>query len=230
MRIVVIPARGGSQRIPFKNIKVFLGEPVISYPIRMAIRSEIFDHVFVSTDNEEIAAIAEDYGAEVPFIRSAELADDNVGTKETIIDVIDRLKNMAPLDLVCCLYPVTPLLSSSHLREGLALVSEPDTTFSFAATRYSHPIERSFVLDSKRGAELTFPGASSAITNDFEPKFHDAGQFYWGSVKNWKEKSPLLGPKSKFIELRPWEGIDVDTIDDWKTLELLALGLRFKNS
>ncbi|AVV85942.1 CMP-N-acetylneuraminic acid synthetase [Shewanella putrefaciens] len=184
MRVAIIPARGGSKRIAHKNIRNFNGKPMISYPITAAIRSGCFDKVIVSTDSMEIATIAKSFGAEIPFMRPTELADDFVGTTPVVRHALNELVSLGHMvDICCCIYATTPLLQYSFLREaGELLESTPNLDYVFSACRFSFPIQRALLLDANGGV-LPFDNKSiSQRSQDLVETYHDAGQFYWGEL------------------------------------------------
>ncbi|GHG69417.1 pseudaminic acid cytidylyltransferase [Alishewanella longhuensis] len=223
MNIVIIPARGGSKRIPRKNIKDFCGKPMLAYPIQAALQSGIIDKVVVSTDDQEIAAIAQQYGAEVPFLREPELADDYTGTTAVIRDAILRLQQLGwSLDSCACLYATTPLLNANLIR---ALQQELITTnadYVFTAARFSFPIQRALVL-TETGGIIPFDSTSiGKRSQDLQPTFHDAGQLYWAKAATWLDLSKsVFGTHSRLFELPSHLVQDIDTPDDWRRAEYL---------
>jgi pseudaminic acid cytidylyltransferase len=206
MRIAVIPARGGSKRIPRKNIKQFHGKPMIAWSIEAAKLSALFDHIIVSTDDAEIAKIAIDLGAEVPFIRSAELSNDFAGTTEVIAHatqwVIDQ---KLPLDSVCCIYATAPFIDLGDIKRGCKELSSGDWDYVFTVTDFEAPIFRALKIT-----------------------YHDAGQFYWGRPAAWIESRPIFSNKSKPIVVPKWRAQDIDTNDDWLRAELIYNHLKSK--
>jgi len=220
--IAIIPARGGSKRIPRKNIKIFLGEYVISRAIQCAQASGLFTQIVVSTDDQEIADISRSHGAEVPFIRDSDLSDDHTTTVDVIADAIINIQKLNSVpELVCCIYPVTPLLQSSRLMEAKDLLITEGWDFVFAALEFESPIERSF----RKGitGRVTFGDDNfvNTRTQDFESSYHDAGQFYYGRKEAWISKSPVLTGNSSFIQLNKHEVIDIDTEEDWALAEYI---------
>lgn len=225
-RIAIIPARGGSKRIPRKNIKLFMGAPMISYPIKVALDSGLFDKVMVSTDDFEIAQIARKYGAEVPFFRSHENSDDYTGTGDVMYEVLRRYESENEIfDEACCIYATSPLLKVEHLlnTHDLLLSQEYDSTF--VVVEYDSPILRSYSVDESTGkAESNFPDTekSGKRSQDIKRAFSDAGQHYWFFPEKLKRLSNknLFGEKRGAIILDRMEVQDLDTSADWKMAEL----------
>lgn len=216
MKIVVIPARGGSKRIPKKNIKQFHGIPIISYAIKAAQESEIFDAIYVSTDDEEIKEIAVSLGAEVPWIRTAELSDDYATTVGVMQDVVRNLKStLINIDLVCCLYATTPFLKPIFLAQGLQIIQEGDWDYVLSASRADTPPERFFSLGDTSRVELLFPEHELTRTQDLPIRYRDAGQFYWGKRTCWESGLPIFSSKSTIVEIPRGSALDIDTPEDW---------------
>ncbi len=213
--LCIIPARGGSKRILHKNIKDFLGKPIIAYSIEAALKSKLFKEVMVSTDDEEIAEVARKYGAEVPFFRSDESADDVA----TLADVVDEVKMKYQeqnklFDHICCILPTAPLITVENLKKALFLLNEKDADSVRPVVRFSYPIQRA-VRMSEGKIELFNPEHQNTRSQDLEPAFHDAGQFYW-----MKFESGLRG-KNKFgFEIPETHVQDIDIEEDWILAEL----------
>jgi pseudaminic acid cytidylyltransferase len=216
--IAIIPARSGSKRIPNKNFRDIAGKPAIAYPIKLAIESGLFDQVFVSTDSEVIANIAQKYGASIPFTRSKELSDDFATTVEVISDAVERL-GLNDSDQVCCIYPVTPLLRVKRLIEAQNLMISGSWDYVFLANEYTTPVERSFRKDTTGKVHLLNPDHAATRTQDIPNTYYDAGQFYFGKAVSWRNKVPILTGNSTFIPLEKYEAIDIDDESDWKLLE-----------
>jgi len=221
-RIAVIPARGGSKRIPRKNIRPFAGKPMIAYAIEAALQSALFDRVIVSTDDLEIADIARGFGAEVPFIRPADLADDSTPTVPVIQHAISQLSaDSQPLEHVCCIYPGVPMIDPQDLvRACDAVLNAGGEGFAFPVAAFPSPIQRAL----RRGADgraAPFEDRHVATrTQDLEPAYFDAGQFYWGSVSAWMAGlSPHAGGIA--LVLPEWRVVDIDTPEDWDRAEQL---------
>lgn len=216
--ICIIPARGGSKRIPKKNIKLFLGKPIIYYPIKSALESNIFDVVMVSTDDEEISELAKKYGADVPFIRSKENSTDYASTISVIEEVMDNYDYK--FDTVCCLYPCTPLVTHKLLKEAYLKLIETDVVNSvLPIVKYSYPIQRALSL---KNSEVFFikNKMDKVRTQDTENFYHDAGQFYFIKSNVIKNKENIIGNKTQAIILDELETQDIDNISDWKLAEL----------
>lgn len=229
MNIAMIPARGGSKRIPRKNIKMFHSKPIIAYSIESALESGCFDRVIVSTDDEEIANVARKYGAEVPFIRPEKQADDHATTLDVIKHCIETLK-LADADILCCLYATAPFISKSDLINAIDLLQKEQLDFVFSATEFSFPIQRAFQLNQHRIAEMIAPEHIYTRSQDLCKSYHDAGQFYFGIVASFNaDKSFFYDSLSKVIELPNYRVQDIDTIDDWKRAELLYSILEKEN-
>lgn len=213
--LCIIPARGGSKRIPRKNIKDFLGKPIIGYSIKAAIDSGLFDEVMVSTEDEEIAQIAEKYGAKVPFFRTADKADDFA----TLAEVIDEVKSSyfklgLSFDNICCILPTASLISVGNLKKGYELLSKGNIDSVRPIVRYSYPVQRSIKL-TKGKVEFFYPEYASTRSQDLEPSFHDAGQFYW-----MKFNIGLNGINRHGFEIPELHVQDIDTTEDWKLAEI----------
>lgn len=220
MNICVIPARGGSKRIKKKNIKNFQGKPIIYYPIKEALKSNIFDEIIVSTDDNEIEEIALKYGAKVPFKRPSEISGDMSNTLEVILHSIQfkELKNQ--IDFVCCLYPTAVFIKSFDLQKAFDLSKKQSSNIVLCAVEYSHPIERSFTLDQNGFTKLRFKNFANSRTQDLKQTFHDAGQFYFGSSLTWKNTENIINNALPY-KIPSWRVIDIDTIDDWERAELI---------
>lgn len=222
MKIAVIPARGGSKRIPRKNIRSFGGKPMISHSIEAAFASQCFDHVIVSTDDEEIASIARDHGAEVPFMRAGSLADDHTGTGPVVADCIRQMQPILGMpELVCCIYATAPFVQPSDIVRGLTTIQHEGSEFALSVTRYAFPIQRAIRVTAHDRIEMLHPEHFHTRSQDLEETFHDAAQFYWGRSKAWLEGTPIFSPASAAIELPRHRVQDIDTLDDWHRAELM---------
>lgn len=220
MNLAIIPARGNSKRIPRKNIKPFHGKPMIAWAIENALQSGMFDEVMVSTDDLEIATIAQQYGAKVPFMRSAKNSDDTATTKAVLLEVLEEYqKRGATFSRACCIYPCTPLLSPAKLAEALRLLDEQHLDCVFPVLPYSYPIQRAFVLNDGK-AQLMYPEFKDSRTQDLQPTFHDSGQFYWFDVSRFLATQELWTNNIGVIRLSEMEAQDIDTEDDWAMAEL----------
>ncbi len=214
--IALIPARGGSKRIPKKNIKNFHGKPLMAYSIEKALESKLFERVIVSTDDETIAAVAENYGAEV-LMRPAELADDYTGTAA----VTEHALEVYPgYDFVCTLYPTAPLLQTRYLIEGYEKLKSSDAVYAFSATSMPFPIQRTFRLTEEGRCEMFMPEHYATRSQDLEEAYQDAGQFYWKKV-GVESDQILFGKDSVPIILPRYLVQDIDTLEDWKRAEVM---------
>jgi pseudaminic acid cytidylyltransferase len=224
--VAVIPARGGSTRIPRKNIKVFVGRPMISYPIEVLKRSGLFDRIIVSTDDEEIADIARLEGAEVPFMRPADLANDQIGTGPTIRHAIQWLEeNDQRPEYVCCVYATTPFLRAEYLRQGWEAV-RAGSRLAFSVTSFAYPIQRSFKLLESGGVEPFQPECIPCRSQDLTPAYHDAGQFYWGDAEAFLAPLSVFSEVSHPVILPRYLVQDIDDDEDWRRAELMFRALQ----
>jgi N-acylneuraminate cytidylyltransferase len=222
MRIAVIPARGGSKRIPRKNIRDFCGRPMLAWSIDVARASSLFDHVLVSTDDREIATVARDWKAEVPFVRPDELSDDHAGTTEVVGHATSwALTNGWPLSAVCCIYATAPFVQPVDLRRGLDALESGDWDFAFSVTEFPSSIFRSFRQLPEGGLEMFFPEQFQTRSQDLPIALHDAGQFYWGRPDAWVGHKPIFGRRSVPVFIPHWRVQDIDSEDDWRRAELL---------
>ena len=222
MKIAVIPARGGSKRIPRKNIKDFCGKPMIAYSIEAALQSGCFDKVIVSTDDLEIAEVAKQYGAEVPFMRPEELSNDYAGTIPVIRHAIEwYIQQGFDLELVCCLYATAPFVTPEYLQKGLQQLEKTGATYAFTVTSYAFPIQRAIKINAELGVEMFSPENFNTRSQDLEGAWHDAGQFYWGKADAWLAGKVIFGPESTPVILPRHQVQDVDTPEDWVRAEWL---------
>lgn len=222
MKIAIIPARGGSKRIPRKNIKPFFGKPMLAWSIEAAKSSACFDHIIVSTDDAEIADTARQYGAEIPFIRPPELADDHSGTIPVIAHAI-RWMNAhypQPVSLACCLYATAPFVAAADLRRGLETLQHEGADYAFTVTRYASPIQRAIRLTADRRVEMFHPELFNTRSQDLEEAFHDAGQFYWGRAAAWLAGKPIFSAAAAPVMLPRHRVQDIDTAEDWARAEV----------
>lgn len=216
--LAIIPARGGSKRIPRKNIRSFLGKPIIAYSIEAAINSGLFDEIIVSTDDEEIASVAKEYGATVPFFRSNKTADDFAGLEDVILEVLNFYKNRAiNFDNFCCILATSPFITTDRLKQCLSKLNQGFSSV-FPVLRYSYPIQRS-LKDIEGKIKLAYPEYLNSRSQDLEPRFHDSGQFYWMNVDKFYENKELFSENTGFVELKEMEVQDIDTIEDWEIAE-----------
>ena len=224
MRLAVSPARGGSNRIPRKNIKTFHGKPMIAWSIQAALGSGCFDEVWVSTDDAEIAQVAQEYGAKVPFLRPEELSNDFATTADVMQHAVNFFENENHIrpDYVCCLYATAPFVIQQDLRNGLSLIQAERVDYVFSATTFPFPIQRAIKLTEQGHVEMFSPEYFNTRSQDLEEAWHDAGQFYWGTAEAWLNKSIVFSDQSKIVELPRYRVQDIDTIDDWVRAELIA--------
>ena len=219
--IAIIPARGGSKRIPRKNIKPFFGKPLIAYSIETALNSKLFDKVIVSTDDEKIAEVARSYGADVPFIRPKELSDDFTGTVDVTEHALSWLKEHGEqYDFVCTIYATAPLLQPEYLVEGFEKLKNSDAVYAFSATSMPFPIQRTFKVNEDGRCEMFTPEHYKTRSQDLEEAYQDAGQFYWQNLLKSSEE-PLFGKDSIPIILPRHLVQDIDTPEDWKRAEVM---------
>jgi len=222
--VCIIPARGGSKRIPRKNIRSFSGKPIIAYSIDAALQSKCFGRVVVSTDDEEIAEVAKEYGATVPFIRPAALADDHTGTLEVVNHAVTWIKtHLQPyIHYVCCLYATAPFTTPESLISALnKLRASPEKQFCFSVAKFRAPIQRAFKLSDNRGIEMFYPECYESRSQDLATAYYDAGQFYWGKVSAFSENPSLYSDLSIAHILPDHLVQDIDTEEDWHRAERL---------
>lgn len=225
-RLALIPARGGSKRIPRKNVRPFAGKPMIGYAIDVAQRSGLFDAVVVSTDDEEIADISRQLGAEVPFTRPAQLADDHTPTVPVVAHAIGAMKALnRTFDHVCCLYPACPLLEASDLQQAFELLQATDAPYVFPVLPFPAPIQRALRRTDDGRTEPFDARHSQTRSQDLEPAYYDAGQFYWGRAESWLQGLDIHR-NGRTIVLPGWRAVDIDTPDDWLRAEALYRALK----
>jgi len=220
-RIAVIPARGGSKRIPRKNVREFCGKPLIAYSIEVAIETGLFDHVIVSTDDEDIAGIARQHGAETPFVRPDELSDDYTGTNAIVKHAIEWYEDKGEqIDLACCIYATAPLLRADFLRQGFEQMLTCNWQYAFSVTHFEFPVQRALRIGDDCKIEAVDPIAINARSQDLEELWHDAGQFYWGNASAFVNELPLTTGLACGIELPRHRVQDIDTEEDWREAEI----------
>ena len=227
MRLAVIPARGGSKRIPRKNVRTFCGKPMIAWSIETARMSGCFDRIVVSTDDREIAEVARSFGAEVPFLRPDELADDHTGTIPVIAHAIEwhREHDLMP-DQVCCIYATAPFMTASDLIVALETLVRENSEYVFPVASYEFPIQRAIRLNVDGRAEMFCPGQFATRSQDLEEAFHDAGQFYWGRASAGMDGKPIFSAIATPLILPRHRVLDIDTPDDWSRAEFMFEALR----
>lgn len=226
--MAVIPARGGSKRIPGKNIKLFAGKPIIAYSIEAASVSGLFDRIIVSTDSEEIAAVARRYGGETPFMRPAELADDHAGTDAVFLHALEWIAERgAPPEHACCLCATAPLIDAADLRRGLDLLKSADATAAFSVAAYEHPIFRALRLNERGRLEMFWPEHRLTRSQDLPVAYHDAAQFYWANVARYRAVKRFFSSEAVPVVLPRHRVLDIDTPEDWEHAEVLFRAQRF---
>lgn len=225
--IAVIPARGGSKRIPRKNVREFAGKPMIAWSIEAARSAGCFGRIIVSTDDDEIASVAVRFGAEVPFRRPEPLANDHATTSEVIAHATDwaRSCELRP-PAICCIYATAPLVAECDIREGLRLITEGGWRFVFSATRFEAPVQRGFERLQSGGLRMMWPNLYKVRSQDLTAVYHDAGQFYWGLPDAWRNEEPIFGRASTIVDVPRWRSVDIDTEDDWTRAEYLFKATR----
>ena len=222
MNVAIIPARGGSKRIPRKNIRNFCGKPMIAWPIEIAKKSNLFDRIIVSTDDKEIANYAELFGAEVPFMRSKELSDDFTGMSEVIADAVSWMCNKGwQLDTVCSIYATSIFFTVKDLKKGLHALISGKWAYAFSVTDFEYPIFRALKENSNGGINMYYPKYFESRSQDLPLALHDAAQFYWGKPNAWLNNLKIFDDHSFPVKLPRSRVQDIDTEEDWKRAELL---------
>lgn len=227
MKLAVIPARGGSKRIPRKNIRQFAGKPMIAWSIEAALESGCFDRVSVSTDDEEIAEVARSFGAEVPFKRPADLANDHTPTIPVIAHAIQwhQQHGEAPTD-VCCIYATAPFVDAGDICKGRDILQATDCDYAFSVTSFPFPIQRAIRITEQRRVEMFDPSKFGTRSQDLEEAYHDAGQFYWGRADAWLGAVPIFSAGAVPIVLPRFRVQDIDTPEDWERAEWMLRALK----
>ena len=218
MNVAIIPARGGSKRIPRKNIREFCGQPMIAWPIRTALQSKLFDRVIVSTEDEEIAEAAQASGAEAPFTRPAELADDHAGTTAVMAHAVQWLVDHGAVQrgaLACCIYATAPFVTAHDLED------DPSLSYAISVTSFPFPIQRSVRMDPEGRLAMRYPEYRDTRSQDLEEAYHDAAQFYWGRLEAWRTENPLFDTDSAGVPIPRARVQDIDTLEDWERAELI---------
>ncbi len=219
--IAIIPARGGSKRIPRKNILPFAGKPMIGYAIEAAQMSGLFDRVIVSTDDAEIGEVSRSLGAETPFVRPADLADDFTPTVPVVAHAIQACRALGwPVDTACCIYPGVPFIAIDDLRAALRLLESGVAPYAFPVTGFPSPIQRAMRRQADGRIAPFDPAFVNVRTQDLEPAFHDAGQFYWGHAEAWLQGLNIHANGAAIV-LPEWRVVDIDTPADWQRAEAL---------
>ncbi|TYC58036.1 pseudaminic acid cytidylyltransferase [Marinobacter sp. BW6] len=218
----IIPARGGSKRIPRKNIKEFCGKPMIAWSIEAARKSGCFDRIVVSTDDPEIAEVARQFGAEIPFMRPPSLSDDYTGTLPVIRHAVEWLSdNGSTVSEACCLYATAPFVSPEDLKSGQQMLQSEACSYAFSVTSYAFPIQRAIRITSKGRVAMFNPEHFQTRSQDLEEAWHDAGQFYWGVAQAWKDEKPIFSEDAVPVTLPRHRVQDIDTPEDWVRAEWL---------
>lgn len=221
MNIAVIPARGGSKRIPRKNLKEFGGRPMIAWAIRTAQESSLFDQVVVSTDDAEIAAIAREWGAQTPFVRPEEYANDTAGTVPVIAHALREMRSMgASHKYAACIYPCSPFLQPEDIRDAYKILTGSGGDFVYPVIEYPHPTFRAMRRTATGKMEFVFPECEMMRTQDLEATYHDAGQFYWGKCDAWLAEKRMHTAGVGMV-VPSWRFVDIDNEDDWRRAELI---------
>lgn len=220
MNLAVIPARGGSKRIPRKNIREFCGKPIIAWSIQAALESGCFDRVVVSTDDEEIASVAVACGAEAPFLRPGELSDDHTGTGPVVAHAADACA-LDDADLACCIYATAPFVTPADLRRGREVLESTGAEYALSVTSYAFPIQRAVRLREDGRLEMLHPEHFQSRSQDLEEAWHDAGQFYWGLARAWRAGTPIFSSDAAPVPLPRHRVQDIDTLEDWTRAELM---------
>jgi pseudaminic acid cytidylyltransferase len=222
VKIAVIPARGGSKRIPRKNIRMFCGKPIIAYSISAAQQTGLFDQVVVSTDDEEIATVAREFGATTPFIRPKEIADDFTGTNAVVKHAVAWFNAQSnDVTHACCLYATAPLVRANFITQGYEALARSDAAFAFSVTSYAFPIQRAVRITPDGRVDAIYPEHRMTRSQDLEHAYHDAGQFYWGTARAFLEDMPVFAPHSIGVILPRHLVQDIDTLEDWGQAELM---------
>jgi len=221
-KIAIIPARGGSKRIPRKNIKEFLRKPIIAYSIEAALSSNLFDEVMVSTDDAEIAKVAKKFGANIPFMRSKKNSDDFATTADVLIEVLNEYKKIGKeFDYLCCIYPTAPFITAKKIIDSFNLMVENNAQSVIPVVKFSYPIQRSFRINKNGKLEYIYPENINKRSQDLAPAYHDAGQFYWCEVKSFlKTKSLVIPHKTTPIIVSELDVQDIDCENDWQVAEI----------
>lgn len=222
MKVAIIPARGGSKRIPRKNIREFCGKPMIAWSIEAALKSGSFSQIVVSTDDHEIADIAEQYGAEVPFTRPESLSDDHTGTISVIRHAIEWFNQHGQQpEHVCCIYATAPFISSEDIQRGFEILNDTGSDYTFSITSYPFPIQRAIRITPQGRVEMFQPEQFNTRSQDLEEAYHDAGQFYWGRASAWLAEKPIFSTDAVPVILPRHRVQDIDTLEDWRRAELM---------
>ena len=218
--VAIIPARGGSKRIPGKNIKLFAGKPIIAYSIAAAKKSGLFNRIIVSTDSRKIAGVAEEFSAEVPFIRPDELSDDFADTSAVVLHTLNWLEENDTLpDYFCCIYATAPFIQVKSIKQGLDRLKQEDATTAFSVTSFAYPILRALKADEDGYLKMFWPEHKNTRSNDLPEAYHDAGQFYWAHTQRFLKEKTFFSSKAIPVVLPRYLVQDIDTPEDWEVAE-----------
>lgn len=230
MRLAIIPARGGSKRIPQKNIKEFAGQPIIAWSIQAAKESHCFDRIIVSTDDPEIARIARLNGADVPFMRKAELSGDDVPTVPVVADAVAwHIAHGDAVTEACCIYATAPFVQPDDLIKGLEILLGCNASYAFSVTEYAHPIQRALKIKSYGRLSIINEDYATCRTQDLDIAVHDAAQFYWGKAHSWLDNRNPLNSNAAPVFIPRHRSRDIDSEDDWREAEILFCLLRARS-
>ena len=231
MKLCVIPARGGSKRIPRKNIKEFNGKPIIAYSIEAAKQSQLFDRIIVSTDDPTIALVANEWGAETPFLRPKELSDDHTGTNAVIKHAIHWYHSQEiAVQYACCIYPTAPFLQPRYLHKGIDQLMETGKSFALSVTSFPFPIQRALRITEEGEVNAFYPEYTFTRSQDLEEAYHDAGQFCWGRADAFLNDIVAFSPASLLVILPRHLVQDIDTLEDWQGAELMYKAWKMSHS
>jgi pseudaminic acid cytidylyltransferase len=226
MNIAIIPARGGSKRIPRKNIRPFVGKPMIAYAIDAARNSGLFEHIVVSTDDDEIAGMARQYGAEIRFVRPAELANDHAPTVPVVAHAVEACRALGwQFEFACCIYPGVPFIRVDDLKGALTDLTRSNADYCFPVTEFPSAIQRALRRDESGRMRPFFPQNEQVRTQDLETAYHDAGQFYWGRADAWL-RNPRIHSGGIGYRIPSWRVVDIDTPEDWARAEVMFKALK----
>jgi len=218
--LAIITARGGSKRIPHKNIKLFLGQPIIKYSIDTTLKSKCFDEIMVSTDDKKIAGISKKFGAKIPFLRSTKNSDDYATTSDVIKEVLSEYKKREiEFEYFCCIYPTAPFITAEKIKKALKKMKKNNADSIFPVVRFSYPIQRSLKIKNGRLKRI-YPKYKKSRSQDLMPTYHDCGQFYWGKTKSFLKQGSILTDNTIGIETSELEMQDIDYPEDWKIAEM----------
>jgi len=227
MKLAIVPARGGSKRIPRKNIKPFAGKPILAYSLEAAKACGLFDRILVSTDDGEIAEMARSYGVEAPFVRPPEFSGDHTTTVAVIKHAIQWADdNWGPVDYACCIYATAPFVQAGYLRQGYEKLLASGKSYAFSVTSFPFPIQRAVKINREGCVEMFYPEHYLTRSQDLEEAYHDAGQFYWGKVEAFLREEPIFSPCSVPVVLPRHLVQDIDTPEDWRRAELMYQALQ----